>query len=370
MVFLKAYCTTEFAQKEREMAISKEVFGQTGDGKTAYIYTITNNNGMTAKFTDFGAILVSLEVPDRDGKAKDVVLGFDRLEDYFGNIPNFGAIIGRHANRIGGASFVLNGVTYTLEKNDRGNNLHSSWNGYNKRLWDADYYEDELGQTIAFSYISPDGEQGFPGTLEVVVRYIITDDNCVIIEYEAESDKDTVVNLTNHSYFNLAGHDSGTILDQKVWMDCDEFTYADEELIPNGEIRKVDGTPMDFRTMKAVGRDINEDYDQLKFGHGYDHNFVLKTNDEEIYLVAKMECDTTGIAMEVYTDLPGMQFNTCNFYGGDFVGKNGVHYGRNAGLCFETQYFPNAINVPQFKQPILRAGDVYNATTVFKFLNC
>lgn len=352
------------------MAISKEVFGQTKDGKTAYIYTITNDNGMTAKFTDYGAILVSLEVPDRNGKAEDVVLGFDKLEDYFSNNPNFGATIGRHANRIGGASFVLNGKTYTLDKNDGRNNLHGGFDGYHKRLWDADYYEDELGQTIAFSYTSPDGDQGFPGTLEIVVRYIITDDNCVIIEYEAESDKDTVVNLTNHTYFNLAGHASGTILDQKVWMDCDEFTFADEESIPNGEIRKVEGTPMDFRTMKTVGRDINEDYDQLKFGHGFDHNWILKTNSDEISLVAKMECDKTGIAMEVYTDLPGMQFYTGNFIDEGLVGKNGARYGKNTGLCFETQYFPNAINVPSFKQPVLKAGEAYNTTTVYKFVNC
>ena len=351
------------------MAIVKDIFGQTTDGRTAYIYTITNSNGMTAKFTNFGAILVSLEVPGRDGNARDVVLGYDRLENYFGDSSNFGAVIGSHANRIGGASFVLNGKTYELEKNDRGkNNLHGSWNGYSKRLWDFDYYEDELGQTLVFSLNSPDGDQGFPGNLEVEVRYIITEDNCVIIEYEAESDKDTVINLTNHSYFNLAGHDSGSILDQKVWMDCDEFTYANEEAIPTGEIRKVDGTPMDFREMKAVGRDINADYDELIYGHGYDHNFILKTGGDEVLLVAKMECEESGIGMEVYTDLPGMQFYTGNFVGGGRPGKNGAIYYNNAGLCFETQYFPNAINIPSFKQPVFREGEVYNTTTVYKFV--
>lgn len=352
------------------MAFSKEVFGQTKDGKTAYLYTITNENGMTAKFTDYGAILVALEVPDRDGNACDVVLGFEKLEDYFVNAPNFGATIGRHANRIGGASFVLNGQTYELDKNDGRNNLHGGFDGYHKRLWEADTYEDELGQTIAFSYTSPDGDQGFPGTVEMVVRYIITDDNCVIIEYEAESDKDTVINLTNHSYFNLAGHASGTILDQKVWMDCDEFTFADEESIPNGEIRKVEGTPMDFRVAKTVGQDINVEYDQLIWGKGFDHNWILKTKEDEISLVAKMESDVSGIGMEVHTDLPGMQFYTGNFIEDGLAGKNGVKYVKNSGLCFETQYFPNAINVPSFKQPVLKAGEVYKTTTVYKFVNC
>lgn len=349
------------------MAISKEVFGQTKDGNKVYLYTISNGNGMVAKFTDFGAILVSLEVPDRDGNACDVVLGFDKLEDYMFNGPTLGAVIGRCANRVSGASFVLNGQTYYLEKNDRGNSLHSGFDGYHKRVWEADTYEDELGQTVAFSYTSPDGEQGFSGTLEIQVRYVVTDDNCLIIEYEAETDKDTVVNLTNHTYFNLAGHASGTILDQKVWIDSDEFTVANQDFITTGEIRKVEGTPMDFRTMKPVGQDIKADYDQLKWGYGYDHNYVLKTKDDEVSLVAGMECDISGISMEVYTDRPGLHFYTGNGIGDRVEGKNGVVYTNRSGLCFETQYFPNAINIPSFKQPILRVGDTYCSTTVYKF---
>lgn len=353
---------------EKIMAFLKETFGQTKDGQTASIYTITNSNGMTARFTDFGAILVALEVPDRDGNACDVVLGFDRLEDYFGNDSKFGAIVGRHANRIVGASFVLNGQTYVLENNDKGNNLHSGYDGYNERLWGADFYEDELGQIMEFTLTSPDGDQGFPGTLEVVVRYIITEDNCVIIEYEAESDKDTVVNLTNHSYFNLAGHALGTIFEQKVWIDSDEFTPVGENFCINGQVRKVEGTPMDFRTVKAVGKDVNVSYDQFGYGVGYDSNYILKTNDE-ITLVARAESDVSGIAMEVYTDLPGMQFYTGKYIPEGLSGKNGVHYGNSAGMCFETQYFPNAINFPQFRQPILKAGEVYNTTTIYKFIN-
>lgn len=348
------------------MAISKEIFGKTETGETAYIYTITNNKGMTAKVTNFGAILVSLEVPDRDGNACDVVLGYDKLEYYFKNRANMGAVVGRHANRIGGASFMLNGQTYQLEDNDRGNNLHSGNDGYHKRLWDVETYQDELGQTIALYYTSPDGEQGFPGNLDIVVRYIFTDDNCLIIEYEANSDKDTVVNLTNHSYFNLSGHASGKIFDQKVWIDSDEYTYAGIDSVPRGELRKVEGTPMDFRTMKVVGTDMDSDYEEISWCHGYDRNYVLKTTDEEVSLVAKAESDVSGITMEVYTDMPGMHFYTSGFLGRS-VGKNDAAYGQHCGLCFETQFFPNAINIPEFKQPILRAGEVFTSTTAYKF---
>jgi aldose 1-epimerase len=351
------------------MAFSKEVFGQIKDGTTAYLYTITNQSGMTARFTDYGACLVSLEVPDRDGNPCDVVLGFDRVEGYERHIANFGGTVGRHANRIGGAAFVLNGKTYNLDKNDRKkNNLHSGFDGYNKRMWEADMYEDELGQTIAFSYTSPDGDQGFPGNLELQVRYIITDDNCVIIEYNGECDQDTVVNLTNHSYFNLSGHASGSALDHKLWIDADEFTYVDKELLPNGELCKVEGTPMDFRVAKVIGKDIKSDHEQIKRGGGYAHNWVLKTNGEEICLVAALESEVSGIYMETYTDLPGMQFYAGNFIGERKYCKNGVTYGPHSGVCLETQYFPNAINVPSFKQPITKVGELYNTTTVYKFM--
>ena len=350
------------------MAISKEIFGKTNAGETAYIYTITNSNGMVAKVTNFGGILVSLEVPDRVGNACDVVLGYDKLENYVGDNANLGAIIGRNANRIGGASFVLNGNRYVLDDNDGGNNLHIGFDGYNNKLWDVETYEDELGQTVALYYTSPDGEQGFPGTADIVVRYIFTDDNCVILEYEAECDRDTVMNLTNHSYFNLSGHASGNVFNQDVWIDSEEYAYAGEDSIVRGEIRKVAGTPMDFRSMKSIGKDIKSDYDELKWCCGYDRNYVLKTIEGEVSLVAKMESKESGISMEVYTDLPGMHFYTGNFLGMGPIGKNGVHYGQYAGVCFETQYFPNAINVPSFKQPILKKGDLYTSTTAYKFL--
>lgn len=349
------------------MALQKEIFGTTKDGKQAYLYTLENKNKLVAKFTDFGAILVSLYVPDREGNFEDVVLGFDKLEDYFVNEPNFGATIGRHANRIGGASFVLNGVTYELDKNDGNNNLHGGYNGYHKRLWTASEAEDDRGQAIEFTYDSEDGDQGFPGNLHISVKYILTEDDALIIEYHATPDKDTVINLTNHSYFNLAGQKSGTILNQIAWIDSDEFTFADEESIPNGEIRKTAKTPMDFTVPKAVGKDIDADYDQLNWGKGFDHNWVLKTEEGKESLVASLLDETSGRFMEVYTDLPGIQFYTGNFLDGSLTGKEGAVYVQRSGLCFETQYFPNAINVPSFAQPVTKAGELYHTVTTYKF---
>ncbi len=348
------------------MAFEKKVFGQTKEGKTAYLYTVENKNGMKAVYTDFGAILVSLYVADRDGNMDDVVLGFDNIEDYFDNGPNFGATIGRHANRIGGAKFTLNGVEYQLDKNDGNNNLHGGFDGYHKRLWDTATCDED--NSITFSYFSKDMDQGFPGNFKVSVKYTLTDDNEIVIEYNGETDKDTVVNLTNHTYFNLLVEGKGTILEHRIWMDSDEFTFADEESIPNGEIRKVAGTPMDFNEAKTVARDINEDYDQLKFGTGFDHNWILKTQDGKKGLVAKLFEDTTGRIMEVYTDLPGMQLYTGNFLDGTLTGKSGAKYVQRSGLCFETQYYPNAINVPSFPQPVLKAGEVYHTVTSYKFL--
>ncbi len=349
------------------MATDKEFFGQTKDGRTASIYTIKNSRGMMAEFTDFGAILVSLYVPDKDGNVEDVVLGFDNLEDYFVNEPNFGSTIGRHANRIGGAKFTLNGTEYELDKNDGNNNLHGGYNGYHKRLWAANVYDDENGQNIEFTYESAHMDQGFPGNLKISVKYTVTEDNELKITYSAVPDKDTVINLTNHSYFNLAGQGSGTILDQIAWIDADEMTFADEESIPNGEIRKVAGTPMDFTAPKKVGLDIEKDYDQLNWGKGFDHNWVLKTRKGELSLVASLFDEKSGRFMEVFTDLPGIQFYTGNFLDGTLTGKEGAKYIQRSGLCFETQYFPNAINVPSFEQPVTKAGETYHTSTVYKF---
>lgn len=263
--------------------------------------------------------------------------------------------------------FTLNNVRYELDKNDGNNNLHGGYNGYHKRLWNADTYENEKGQVIEFTYESKDGDQGFPGNLKISVKYILTDENSIIIEYNAVPDKDTVINLTNHSYFNLAGQKSGSILDQTAWIDADEFTFADEESIPNGEIRKTAGTPMDFTTPKKVGQDIDSDYDQLNWAGGFDHNWVLKTKEGQVSLAASLYDEKSGRYMEVFTDLPGIQFYTGNFLDGSLTGKEGAVYGKRSGLCFETQYFPNAINVPSFAQPVTKAGQTYHTVTEYKF---
>lgn len=347
--------------------VEKKVFGLTKEGKEADLYTVVNKNGAKAVYTNYGAILVSLYMPDKDGNMADVVLGYDELEKYFENDPNFGATIGRHANRIGGAKFELNGVTYELDKNDGNNNLHGGFNGYHKRLWDAKSYDEEDGTVMEFSYESADMDQGFPGNLKVTVCYKLTDDNEIVISYKAVCDKDTVLNLTNHTYFNLAGHASGTILNHKVWIDSDEMTYADEESIPNGDIIKVAGTPMDFNTEKVIGDDIDSDYNQTKWGKGFDHNWILKTKKGELSLVATLKEETTGRLMEVYTDLPGMQFYSGNFLKGDVPGKDGATYSHRTGLCFETQYYPNAINVPSFPQPVIKAGEEFTTVTKYTF---
>lgn len=349
------------------MSIELSQFGKTNEGKVVEMYTVTNKNGACMKLITYGAILQSLLVPDRNGELADVVHGFDTLEPYFVNEPNFGATIGRHANRIGGAAFELNGVRYELDKNDGNNNLHGGFDGYHKRVWSAVATETSEGQAVVFSYQSPDGDQGFPGNMTMSVTYTLTEDNALIIGYKAVTDKDTVVNLTNHTYFNLAGHDKGLILNQKVWMDCDSFTFADEESIPNGEIRSVKGTPMDFTVMKEIGDGIDSEYDQTTWGGGFDHNWILKTTKGEMSKVATMQDDASGRAMDVYTDLPGMQFYTGNFLKGDLTGKGGVIYEKRSACCFETQYFPNAINVPSFEQPVLKAGDVYETKTIYKF---
>lgn len=350
------------------MSIIKEFFGTADDGRTVETYSLKNKNGMSAKISTFGAILVSLLVPDSKGSLADVVLGYDELEPYFDNGDGFGAVIGRNANRIANAAFSLNGRTYALEKNDGDNNLHSGRKGFQRGIWKAEAGQDDMGLHLSLTYHSPDMEQGFPGNLDVVVTYSLTDDNTLILDYQAVSDQDTVVNLTNHSYFNLSGHNSGTILNQKVWIDADRFTPTDSELTPTGELRDVTGTPMDFRTMKPIGRDIQADYEPLHIAGGYDHNWVLNSEGNQVSLAAKMEDDGSGRSLEVYTDMPGLQFYTANFLNGKCPCKEEAMYDKYDGACFETQFYPNAVNTPSFPSPVLKAGELYHYTTVFRFL--
>lgn len=349
------------------MGVVKSDFGVTKDGKQASLYTLTNSAGVVVKVSDFGAVLVEAHTPDRNGVLEDIVLGYDNVGQYEVNKPSFGGLVGRHANRIAKASFTLNGVCYSLEQNSGQNNLHSGRSGYQRRMWEARILEEKESSCVEFSLHSPDLDQGFPGNLEVKVVYTLTEKNALHLSYQAVSDADTVINLTNHAYFNLAGHGSGDVLSQVVWIDADYYTEADQESIPTGRILPVMGTALDFREKKRIGEGIDSEEMAVVLGNGYDHNWVLKTEKGKVSLVAGMEEEKSGRGMRVYTNLPGMQFYTGNFLDGTEVGKGGARYVRRGGACFETQYFPDSIHHENFQQAILLAGEVYQAETVFEF---
>lgn len=340
-------------------------FGTTVKGQKALLYTMKNDAGTSVSVSDYGAALVSLFVRGKDGNPVDVVLGYDNVTGYEKGGDSIGATVGRNANRIGGASIEINGVTYELDKNDNGNNLHSGYDYYNKRFWDVAENADDH---VTFRLHSPDKDQGYPGALDMYVTYTLDEDSMLTIHYEAVPDKDTVINMTNHSYFNLNGHDSGTVLNHSVTLDAESFTPADRESIPTGEIRSVDGTPMDFRSGKTLGKEIDADYEPLRFGGGYDHNWVLK-NEGRFDKVAEVTADRSGIRMEVYTDLPGVQMYTANFLNGE-PGKEGALYGKRSAVCLETQYFPDAIHHDNFPGPVCRAGEKYDTRTAYRFVPC
>lgn len=344
-------------------SLVKKEFGMTNDGKMAYLYTIKNESGIEIAVTDFGAALVSVHVPDKNKVLRDVVLGYDDTAGYEAGTASFGAPVGRSANRIGGASFEINGVTYELEKNDNEkNNLHSGTDYYNKRFWKV---EEEKENGVTFVLHSPDGDQGYPGTLDMRITYELTKEGAVRMHYHAAPDKDTIVNMTNHSYFNLDGHAGGDILKHRMMIDSDYYTRADAESIPTGELVDVTGTPMDFRNPKEIGERIDADYEATRLGGGYDHNWVLKNNGK-FAKVAKASSDESGIVMEVWTDLPGMQVYTANFLNNE-QGKDGCIYKKRGAVCFETQYFPDAIHHNNFASPVCKAGEVYESATEYRF---
>lgn len=343
--------------------MEKRHFGTSKKGEEVTLYAFSNKNGMSMEVIDYGASLFSLTVPDKDGNPVDVNLGYDSVDDYGRGTTGFGATVGRNGNRIGKAQFTLNGKTYQLDKNNNGNNLHSGEKHYHRRMWEV---KETTENSITFFMHSPDGDQGFPGTFDVDVTYTLTDDNELRIDYNGAADADTVINMTNHSYFNLNGHASGDILEHELWVDADAFTATDAELIPTGEIVPVEGTPMDFRVKKPVGRDINEDYEALVLGGGYDHNWCLN-NKGEFKKVIEISSELSGITMEVYTDLPGVQIYSGNFLVAE-PGKSGVVYKKRAGICFETQCYPDAINHDNFPSPVFKAGEVYKTTTIYKFV--
>lgn len=345
------------------MKLTKELFGRTECGKDVYLYTLENSRGLQAQVMNYGAMIVRLYVPDKNGETADVALGYDRLEQYFENGCFFGAVIGPNANRIGDAAFTLDGVTYKLDANDGKNNLHSHKTlGSHKRVWDTKENEDGVTFTLSMA----DGELGFPGNKVMKVTYSVTEDNELVLSYEGISDKNTILNLTNHCYFNLDGAGNGTIEGHRMQILAQNFTPADSGSIPDGEIVPVEGTPMDFREMHVIGDRIDADFEQLQMARGYDHNWVLDGFDGGIRLVAVTENASGSRTMETYTDLPGVQF-----YAGNFIekeeGKNGKVYGKRAGLCLETQYFPDSANKAQFPSAVFGPERPYKATTVYKF---
>lgn len=343
-------------------AVRVETFGSTSKKEEAVLYTLTNENGMSASITNYGAALVKLNVPDKEEKLRDVVLGYDDVTGYEKGGGSFGAPVGRNANRIGGAVITIQDKTYELEKNDNGNNLHSGTNYYNKRIWNVG---EKTDSKIEFVLHSPDGDQGYPGTLDMHVTYELTEDNELRLIYDAVPDQDTIINMTNHSYFNLDGHDSGNVLKELVTLDADYFTRADAQSIPTGELVDVTGTPMDFRMPRALGEAIDADYEAVRLGKGYDHNWVLKNNGK-FDKVAQAVSEKSGIVMEVWTDLPGMQMYTANFLDNE-QGKNGAVYGIRDAVCFETQYFPDAVHHENFASPICKKGIPYHTVTSYKF---
>jgi len=342
-------------------------FGKTPAGETVELYTLKNAKGAEADISTYGGVIVSLKVPDRSGAPGDIVLGFDDFDGYLKPPPYFGAIIGRYGNRIAHGKFTLDGVDYTLAKNDGENSLHGGKRGFDKVVWKATTTTGPSGPSLALAYVSKDGEEGYPGNLSTTVTYTLTDNNELRIDYKATTDKDTVLNLTNHSYFNLAGQGEGDILAHQVTIHADRFTPVDKGLIPTGELRGVEGTPFDFRQPHAIGERINSGDEQLTIAKGYDHNWVLNRSGDALFPAAKVTEPKSGRVMEVLTTEPGLQFYTGNFLDGTIRGKGGKVYGPRAAFCMETQHFPDSPNHPSFPSVILKAGSEYHTTTVYRF---
>jgi aldose 1-epimerase len=353
---------------KREATLKVEKFG-TVDGKEVSLYTLANRNGVEAKITNFGGIVVSLKVPDRNGQLDDVVLGYDNLSDYAeGNAGYLGALIGRYGNRIARGRFRLNGVEYKLATNNNENHLHGGVKGFDKVIWTARALKTSGGGVaLELTYLSHDGEEGYPGNLQVRVVYTLTDKNELKIDYSATTDKDTIVNLTHHSYFNLAGAGNGDILNHKLMINAQRFTPVDVTLIPTGELKSVKGTPFDFTQPLPIGARINQDEEQLKRGNGYDHNWVLDGRAGALRRVAEVSEQTTGRVMEIWTTEPGLQLYTGNYLGETKPGKGGKTYKPRYGFALETQHFPDSPNEPKFPSTVLKKGAKYRSTTIYKF---
>ncbi|NMA66034.1 MAG: galactose mutarotase [Clostridiaceae bacterium] len=352
------------------MSITKRHYGILPDGQEVSLFTLTNNNGLSAEIIDYGGIIVTLNVPDRNGKISDIVLGYDNLEDYLKQTFYLGAIIGRHANRIGGASLALEGRVYELAKNDGKNHLHGGENGFDKKVWEARIINSDGDEGLELSLFSPDGEEHYPGNLKVRVIYRLTDADALEIEYFGISDRKTVLNMTNHSYFNLAGHDQGPVTDHQLKINADFYTPIDSGTLPTGEIINVQNTPFDFTSFKNIGDGLinHADNEQIKLANGYDHNFVLRKSDDNILEEAcNVYEPSSGRFMKVFTTKPGVQLYSGNYLVNSIPGKGGAQYGKWHGFCLETQYFPNALTHRHFPSPILKVGEKYYHKTVYQF---
>ncbi len=348
--------------------ITSASFGQLEDGRDATLFTLTNSAGMVVKITNYGATITSIVVPDKNGVMGDVALGYDSLEEYLAGSPFFGCIAGRYANRIAKGQFVLDGETYTLAVNNGVNHLHGGRQGFDKKLWEAESFENENGVGVLMRYVSPDGEEGYPGTLNSSVSYTLTEANAIQIDYEATTDKPTVLNLTNHSYFNLKDGGASSILDHKLRIVADKYIPTDAGNIPLGPLAEVDGTPFDFRTATAIGDRIEDEDTQLEYGSGYDHTYVInEAGTGELKLAAEVLDETSGRFMEVLTTEPGVQLYTGNHLNGNFVGRGDVTYASRSGFCLETQRYPDTPNQPDYPTARLDPGETYNTTTIYRF---
>jgi len=345
--------------------LKKSDFQKEVDGKNVDLYILANKKGIEISVTNYGAKIVSLHVPDRDGKMTDIVTGHNTIDEYFSSKePYFGGVCGRVANRIAKGKFTLDGTEYQLAVNNGPNHLHGGLKGFNAVVWDALQTND---QTIELTYISPDGEEEYPGTLISKITYHLTGDNCLNIAYEAHTDKATILNLTNHSYFNLSGAGDPYIGDHLLTINADTYLPTDETNIPYGDAEPVAGTPMDFRTPHTIGERIEGDFQQLIFGKGYDHTYILNKKGDELSFCAKAVSPKTGIAMDVLTTEPGVQLYTGNWMTGEFVAKNGQRYPMRSAFCLETQHYPDSVNKPQYPTVVLRPGNIFKSQTIFKF---
>lgn len=347
--------------------LKKENFGKLPDGAEVELFTLTNKNGMEVKITNYGATVTSIKVPDKTGKFDDVVLGYDNLAGYLAKNPHLGSVAGRYANRIAKGQFTLDGKTYTLAKNNGENHLHGGPKGFYQAVWTPSEGNAGDGPSLVLNYLSKDGEEGYPGNLNVTVTYTLTDNNELKINYAATTDKDTILNLTNHSYFNLAGAGNGDILNHQVRINADQITPVDKTMIPTGDVRQVAGTPFDFSKLTPIGAHINDQDEQLIIGKGYDHNFILKTSNSISTPAVEVYEPTSGRVMEVYTDQPGVQLYTGNFLDGTITGKGGKVYNQRYGLCLETQHYPDSPNKPNFPNVVLKPGQRFVTTTIFRF---